>query len=108
MSSLWNATDALWDESTDYQEALAAAQAALFELQRTDTLHRAFEPSKPIVFRSLDRIQDMFKRRGHTTRGMGFGFTDLDRMTMGFPAGNVVVLYQAGEYRRFPPWRMAS
>lgn len=92
LSSLWNATDALWDESTDYQEALAAAQAALFELQRTDTLHRAFEPSKPIVFRSLDRIQDMFKRRGHTTRGMGFGFTDLDRMTMGFPAGNVVVI----------------
>ena len=64
----------------------------------------------PLIYFEVDNLDAEYERL--RVAGLGFLSTPEDQ-SWGWreaylrdPAGNRVCLYQAGEYRRFPPWRI--
>lgn len=62
----------------------------------------------PLIYFELDNIDDFIKERGLNPLGppktQRYLWREADILD---PAGNKLRLYQAGENRRFPPWRIA-
>lgn len=79
---------------------------ATFSIEMTDAMQR------PVVFFEVGDLD--IAVRYLKGRGVAFAQEPLDRpwgwreARLHDPAGNEICLYQAGEMRRFPPWRIAD
>ena len=74
----------------DTAEILDRAEAKVFEI--TDTrVRQGFVPLKDLLKPAFEHIQKLFERKVHVT-GVPSGNDDLDKMTAGFQAGDLIVL----------------
>mgnify|MGYP000293583813 CR=1 FL=1 len=74
------------DYSQSSDQALAQAEAALFDVHAKGT-HDGMEHVSKIIPAVIDEIDETIKRKGHVTSGVATGFTSLDRMFMGLKPG---------------------
>lgn len=74
----------------DTGDILDRAESRVFEI--TDTrIRQGFVPLKDLLKPAFEHIQKLFERKVHVT-GVPSGNDDLDRMTAGFQAGDLVIL----------------
>lgn len=74
------------DYSQSSEEALAQAEAALFDVHAKGT-HDGMEHVSKIIPEVIREIEQTISRKGHVTSGIATGFTSLDRMFMGLKPG---------------------
>ncbi|MDR1967067.1 MAG: replicative DNA helicase, partial [Burkholderiaceae bacterium] len=71
---------------------LDAAESRIFQIaEETSRMKQGFQPLDSLVVQLLDRVQEMADNPNDVT-GVPTGFYDLDRMTAGLQAGDLVVL----------------
>jgi replicative DNA helicase len=71
---------------------LDTAESKIFQIaEETSRMKQGFQPLDSLVVQLLDRVQEMADNPNDVT-GVPTGFYDLDRMTAGLQAGDLVVL----------------
>jgi replicative DNA helicase len=74
----------------DTSEILDRAESKVFQI--TDTrIRQGFVPLKDLLKPAFEHIQQLFERKVHVT-GVPSGNDDLDKMTAGFQAGDLIIL----------------
>jgi replicative DNA helicase len=79
-----------YEDGADVQEAVDRAEAELFAVSQ----HRAndgFSPLRTLLHDAYDRLDYLHAHRGEIV-GIASGFADLDQLTTGFQASDLVVL----------------
>jgi len=79
-----------YEAREDVNELLDAAEKAIFEISES-RLRQGFLPIKEILRGTFDSIQQIYDRKAHLM-GIASGFVDLDAMTSGFQAGDLVIV----------------
>ena len=112
-----------YDESVRFYKALGLTQIvdsppryARFETDRGTTLSihtvdkRADAP-QPTIYFEVDNVDLEVRRLRHLGLSFESEATDTDWLWreayLRDPAGNLLCIYNAGENRRYPPWRIA-
>ncbi|MGE8321381.1 MAG: replicative DNA helicase, partial [Comamonas sp.] len=86
------ATSALSREGKKVETVLDEAQAKIFAIgEEGSRMKQGFQSLESLVVDLLDRVQEMADNPADVT-GVPTGFSDLDRMTSGLQAGDLVVL----------------
>lgn len=82
--------DKCYTQQDDVEEVLNDAEKSIFDISQKKK-NEDFEAIKPIIERSFDQIEHVFKFKGDTT-GIPSGFTDLDSKTSGFQKGDFILV----------------
>lgn len=88
------ASSALTPSGKDAKILLDEAEAKVFEIAEAGARHTSgFVPIQPILGQVVDRIQELYDREGASEiTGTPYGFTDLDGMTSGLQATDMLVV----------------
>lgn len=96
------------DSPPDYAR-FEAPGGATFSIHRRDG-NGGGGPGATTVYFECDDLDDQFMRLNHHGMKFEHGPTDQPWLwreaRLRDPAGNLICLYQAGEMRRYPPWRV--
>ncbi|MFN0151552.1 MAG: replicative DNA helicase [bacterium] len=79
-----------YEAREDVSEMLDAAEKAIFEISES-RLRQGFLPIKDILRGTFETIQRLYDDKSHMM-GQASGFVDLDAMTSGFQAGDLVIV----------------
>lgn len=79
-----------YDEQMNVEDLLDNAQKVIFEISE-DKLRPAFYPVSAILKDSFKTIEALYEKKEHVT-GVATGFIDLDKMTAGFQAGDLIII----------------
>lgn len=82
--------DNCYNEQDDVESVLSGAEKSIFDISQKKK-NEDFEAIKPIIERSFEQIEHVFKFKGDTT-GIPSGFIDLDSKTSGFQKGDFVLV----------------
>ena len=86
------ATKAFNPQGMAIEKVLDEAEQKIFKIgEEGSRMKEGFQPMESLVVQLLDRVQEMADNPNDIT-GVPTGFYDLDRMTSGFQAGDLVVL----------------
>ena len=86
------ATNAFNPQGMAIEKVLDEAEQKIFKIgEEGSRMKEGFQPMESLVVQLLDRVQEMADNPNDIT-GVPTGFYDLDRMTSGFQAGDLVVL----------------
>ena len=86
------ATKAFNPQGKKKKKVLDEAEQKIFKIgEEGSRMKEGFQPMESLVVQLLDRVQEMADNPNDIT-GVPTGFYDLDRMTSGFQAGDLVVL----------------
>ncbi len=86
------ATKAFNPQGMPIEKVLDEAEQKIFKIgEEGSRMKEGFQPMESLVVQLLDRVQEMADNPNDIT-GVPTGFSDLDRMTSGFQAGDLVVL----------------
>ena len=86
------ATKAFNPQGMAIEKVLDEAEQKIFKIgEEGSRMKEGFQPMESLVVQLLDRVQEMADNPNDVT-GVPTGFYDLDRMTSGFQAGDLVVL----------------
>lgn len=86
------ATKAFNPQGMPIEKVLDEAEQKIFKIgEEGSRMKEGFQPMESLVVELLDRVQEMADNPNDIT-GVPTGFYDLDRMTSGFQAGDLVVL----------------
>ncbi|MCK5903624.1 MAG: replicative DNA helicase [Cocleimonas sp.] len=73
------------------KELLDAAEQAVFKIAEQSTRQQAFKPIRELLTAALARIDELSKTDA-TITGEATGFSELDELTSGFQAGDLVIV----------------
>ncbi|MBE8215484.1 MAG: replicative DNA helicase [Endozoicomonadaceae bacterium] len=82
---------ALLPEGLSYDEIIEEAEKQIFHISQNQATDDALKPIKTLLKATLNRIDQLFNSNSHLT-GMSTGFDDLDEMTAGLQAGDMIVV----------------
>lgn len=86
------ATKAFNTQGMAVEKVLDEAEQKIFKIgEEGSRLKEGFQPMDSLVVQLLDRVQEMAENPSDIT-GVPTGFIDLDRMTSGFQAGDLIIL----------------
>ena len=86
------ATKAFNPQGMAIEKVLDEAEQKIFKIgEEGSRMKEGFQPMESLVVQLLDRVQEMADNPNDIT-GVPTGFYDLDRMTSGFQAGDLVIL----------------
>jgi replicative DNA helicase len=86
------ATRALNPQGKSMAEVLDEAEQKIFRIgEEGSRLKQGFHTMKDLVIHLMDRVQEMADNPNDIT-GVPTGFVDLDRMTSGFQAGDLIII----------------
>ena len=77
-------------ETEEVERVLDHAEQKILEVA-TRKISQEFAPIKEIIFRTLDRIDEMHNAKGGIT-GLSTGFTNLDKLTGGFQRSDLILI----------------
>ena len=77
-------------ETEEVERVLDHAEQKILEVA-TRKISQDFAPIKEIIFRTLDRIDEMHNAKGGIT-GLSTGFTNLDKLTGGFQRSDLILI----------------
>lgn len=83
-------TEQAYQEKTEPEVVLDHAEQAIFEIAQTRQ-KRDFEPLKDVLYKNLDRIDEVAKLDGGLT-GLSTGFIELDKKTSGLQKSDLIIL----------------
>lgn len=78
-------------EGRSAMELLDYAERGVFAITESGTRRGGFRPLKALLTAAVDRIDALFRSNSSIT-GVATGFTDLDNMTSGLQAGDLVIV----------------
>jgi len=78
-------------EGLNAQEVLDRAEERILEISETGHRRGTFQPINTLLTQAVDRIDQLFRSESPYT-GVPTGFTDLDGMTSGLQAGDLVII----------------
>ncbi|MEA3369498.1 MAG: replicative DNA helicase [Candidatus Ratteibacteria bacterium] len=79
-----------YESAEDTDILLDRAEQMIFEIAQR-RIEQTFTPLKEVLKDSFEVIEDLYNRKEHIT-GVPSGFKDLDNLTTGFQAGDLVVI----------------
>lgn len=79
-----------FEETSDVFELLDSAEKKLFAVSDTN-LRREYQDMRSLVIKAVKEIESIMNRKD-TLRGVGTGFSDLDRITGGWQKSDLIVL----------------
>jgi replicative DNA helicase len=79
-----------WDRAAETPVLVDRAEQAVFELAQ-ERVRGQFDDMETLVKQSFERISALYESGADVT-GVPSGFRDIDRMTAGFQAGNLVIV----------------
>ena len=86
------ATRAFNPQGVPIERVLDEAEQKIFKIgEEGSRMKEGFQPMESLVVQLLDRVQEMSENPNDIT-GVPTGFTDLDKMTSGFQAGDLIIL----------------
>ena len=86
------ATSAFNPQGRAVDKILDEAEQKIFHIgEEGSRMKEGFQPMESLVVQLLDRVQEMSENPNDIT-GVPTGFTDLDKMTSGFQAGDLIIL----------------
>lgn len=75
------------------QQILDEAESRIFAISEDGARGKAgFQPMKQLLGELLDRVQELSEQGGSEITGVATGFIDLDRMTAGMQAGDLIIV----------------
>ena len=83
-------TEEAFKEDTEVKDLLDMSEQSLFGISQ-ENLHQNFVPLKDTLAKSFDRLDELHKK-GSGLRGVGTGFTDLDKKLSGMQDSNLLIL----------------
>ena len=79
-----------YDSTDDVEEILDQAEQSIFEIGRQGK-QQGFAPLKEVLMQAFDRIERLYDEKKGVT-GLSTGFTDLDQLTSGLQASDLIIL----------------
>ena len=78
-------------EGMPYADIIEEAEKQVFNIAQNNEVNDTLKPIKPLLKETLNRIDQLFNSNSHLT-GLTTGFEDLDNMTSGLQAGDMVIV----------------
>lgn len=79
------------EEEDDPEVVIDRAEQMIFSLAEQKA-RNGFESVRPIAENVFHKIQDFARRESHALTGLATGFRDLDNVTSGFQAGDLIIV----------------
>jgi replicative DNA helicase len=83
---------ALNPQGQDARSILDEAESRIFAISEDGASKAEFKPMGLLLGEFLDRVQELASRGSSDVTGMPTGFADLDRMTAGLQAGDLIIV----------------
>ena len=78
------------ESGSDVDDILADAESSIFEISQ-QKIRKSFHPIRGVLKESIKKIESLFERQEMIT-GVPSGFSDLDRLTAGFQASDLIII----------------
>lgn len=102
------ATNAFNPQGKDVATILDEAEQKIFKIgEQGSRMKEGFQSMDTLVVNLLDRVTEMAENPQDVT-GVPTGFYDLDRMTSGFQAGDLIILPRGPRWVKRSRWMPAS
>ncbi len=79
-----------YDETESVEAVIDRSEQEIFSLSQR-SVRNDFVPIKSIMASTFEKLEELYKRQAHVT-GVPSGFPDLDYLTAGFQAGNLIIV----------------